>query len=103
MDDALRYALVIEVEDLFAQHEIFEHRGPARAGLQRVLIIGDADSLVGGQVTDAAVRARPRDALVRFRRRYRFRSQTPRRWQLSCSVDWASWPSGTPAAVAHDP
>ena len=66
MDDAFRYALVIEVENLFAQHEIFEHRGPARAGLQRVLIIGDADSLVGGQVTDAAVRARPRDALMRF-------------------------------------
>ena len=49
MDDALGDALVIEVRDLFAQDEIFEQRRAARAGLQRVLVVGDRDALVGRQ------------------------------------------------------
>ena len=47
--DALGNALVIEVRDLLAQDEIFEQRGPAQAGLQRVLVVGDRHALVGGE------------------------------------------------------
>ena len=41
---------VIEVEDLFAQHEIFEQRGPALPSAQAVLIIRHAHAAVGGQM-----------------------------------------------------
>ena len=35
MHDALGDALVVEVEDLLAQDEVFEQRRAARAGLER--------------------------------------------------------------------
>jgi hypothetical protein len=40
VDDALGDALVVEVEDLLAQDEVFEQRRAALAGLQRVLVVG---------------------------------------------------------------
>jgi hypothetical protein len=49
MHDALGDALVIEVRDLLAQHEIFEQCGSARARPQRVLIVSDGDSLIRRQ------------------------------------------------------
>ena len=49
MDDALGNALVVEVEDLLAEVEVFEQRRPARADAQRVLVVGDRDALLRGQ------------------------------------------------------
>ena len=49
MDDALRNALVIEVRDLFAEDEILHQRGAAFTALERVLIVGDRDALIGRQ------------------------------------------------------
>ena len=49
MHDALRDALVIEMGDLLAQDEILEQRRAARAALERILIVGDRDALIGGQ------------------------------------------------------
>jgi hypothetical protein len=50
MDDAFRNPLMVEMEDLLAQNEIFQQRWPASARLQAVLVGGDADTLVGRQV-----------------------------------------------------
>ena len=47
MDDALRDALVVEVGDLLAEDEVLEEGRAAKPGLQRVLIVGDRDALVG--------------------------------------------------------
>jgi hypothetical protein len=52
--DAFRDALVVEVRDLFAQDEVFEQRR-----LQRVLVIGDRDPLVGRQYTPGRIDADP--------------------------------------------
>ena len=41
MDDALGYALMVEVGDLLAQDEIFQQGRAAQARLQRVLVVGD--------------------------------------------------------------
>ena len=49
MHDALGDPLVIEVRDLLEQVEVLEQGRPARADLQRVLIVADRDALVGGQ------------------------------------------------------
>ena len=49
VDDPLRDALVVEVEDLFAQHEVFQQRRPARAQPQAVLVVRNRDAHVGGQ------------------------------------------------------
>ena len=49
MDDALGDALVVEVEDLLAEVEVFQRRRPAIADPQRVLVVGDRDALLGGQ------------------------------------------------------
>jgi hypothetical protein len=51
--DALRDALVIEVRDLLAQHEVLEQRRPAQAGLERALVVGDGHALVGGEALAA--------------------------------------------------
>jgi hypothetical protein len=51
MDDAFRNPLMVEMEDLLPQDEIFQQRWPASARLQAVLVVGDADTLVGRQVT----------------------------------------------------
>jgi hypothetical protein len=49
MHDTLGDPLVIEVRDLLAHDEVFEQRRAARAGAQRVLVVGDAHALVGAQ------------------------------------------------------
>jgi hypothetical protein len=46
MDNPLRYALVIEVGDLFAEVKVLHQRRTAQSGLQRVLIVGNLDALV---------------------------------------------------------
>ena len=47
MHDALRDALVIEVEDLLAEMEVFEQSRAARADAQRVLVVSYRDTLLG--------------------------------------------------------
>ena len=54
MDDALRNALMVEVEDLVAQHKVFEQCRTARAGFQRVLVVGDRRALLRRQHINAA-------------------------------------------------
>ena len=49
MDDALGDALVVEMDDLLAEDEVLQQDRAARAGLQRVLVVGDRDALVGRQ------------------------------------------------------
>ena len=49
VDDAFGDALMVEVEDLFAQHEIFKQRRTERAGLQAVLVVGDRHAMIGGE------------------------------------------------------
>ena len=55
MHDALWNALMIEVRDLLAEDEILQERGPAQPGLQRILIVGDRHTLVGGQDSSAGI------------------------------------------------
>ena len=47
MHDAFRNAFVIEVRDLFAKDEIFQQRRTAIARFERVLIVVDANALIG--------------------------------------------------------
>ena len=49
VDDPLRDTFMVEMEDLFAQHEIFQQGRPARPGLERVLIVGHRNAVIGGQ------------------------------------------------------
>jgi hypothetical protein len=51
--DPLGDALVIEMEDLFAEVEVFEGGRPALAEFQAVLVVGDRDALLGRQVPSA--------------------------------------------------
>ena len=48
--DALRDALVVEVEDLLAKDEVLEQRRPADSEAEAVLVVGDARAVVGGEV-----------------------------------------------------
>ncbi len=67
MDDPLGDAFVIEVEDLFAQHKVFEQGRPPLASPQRVLVIGDAVTVVVGQMGPACtVIAIGRNILMQF-------------------------------------
>ena len=50
MHHPLRDALVIEVGDLLPQVEVFEQRGAAVSGLQRVVSVRQAEPLGGGEV-----------------------------------------------------
>jgi hypothetical protein len=52
---ALGDALVVEVGDFFAEQEVFQQRRAALAGLQRVLVVVDAQSLVRSQELAVAV------------------------------------------------
>ena len=49
MDDPFRDALVVEVEDLLAQHEVFQQHRPARPGLEAVLVVADRHAVIGRQ------------------------------------------------------
>ena len=49
MDNPLRYALVIEVGDFFAEVKVLHQSRTAQSGLQRVLIVGNLDALVSAQ------------------------------------------------------
>ena len=49
MNDTLRNTLVVKVGDLLPQNKIFQQRWAAGTGAQRVLIVGNAHALVGGQ------------------------------------------------------
>ena len=44
-----RNSLVIEVEDLFSQDEIFEQGRAPSASFERILVVADADALICGQ------------------------------------------------------
>jgi hypothetical protein len=55
--DALGNPLVVEVGDLLAQDEVFEQRGPTRAGFERVLVVRDLHALVGGERMVARIHA----------------------------------------------
>jgi hypothetical protein len=56
MDDALRNALVVEVENLFAEVEVFNEGRPSRPDLKAVLIISDRAALGGGQNVGFVIR-----------------------------------------------
>ena len=63
--DPFRNPLVVKMEYFFAQDKIFEQGRAARAGVQRVLFIGDANTLIGRQVCVwFRVRSLFRDMLV---------------------------------------
>ena len=49
VDDPLGDALVVEVEDLLAEVEVLQQGRAAGAGPERVLVVGDGNSLLGGQ------------------------------------------------------
>jgi hypothetical protein len=49
VDDALGYALVVEVRDLLAQYEVLQQHGPAGSCLQRILVVGDPHPLIRRQ------------------------------------------------------
>lgn len=57
VDHALGNALVVEVGDLLAHDEVFEQRRSALAGLQGVLVIGDAGAGIGAQGLSGGVLA----------------------------------------------
>ncbi len=57
MDDPFGNALVIEVRDFFTHGEVFQQRRAARAGLQRVLVVGDFHALVRAQRLPVGLRA----------------------------------------------
>ena len=50
MDDPLGDSLVVEMEDLLPQDEVFQQHRATLAALQLVLVVGDADALVRRQV-----------------------------------------------------
>src|ERR1022692_1217440 len=63
--DTFRNSLVVKVEYFFPQDKIFKQGRAARAGAQRVLVIGDANALIGRQVRVwFRVRSLFRDLLV---------------------------------------
>ena len=46
-------SFVIEVRNLFAEDEIFQQRRAAQTGLERILVVGDRDALIGGETLTA--------------------------------------------------
>ena len=57
--DALGNALVVEVRDLLAEDEVFEERRSAKPGLERVLVVGNRDALIGGERLFRRIDAHP--------------------------------------------
>ncbi len=49
VNDPLRDALVVEMEDLLTQDEVFEQRWTARTSLETVLVVGNAVPEIVGQ------------------------------------------------------
>ena len=49
MHDALWNPLVVEVHDFFTQDVIFEQRRATGAAAQRILVVADAQTLIGGE------------------------------------------------------
>src|SRR3990167_5135744 len=49
MDDALWNALMVKMRDFFTHDEVFQQRRPARADLQRVLVVRNLHALIGAQ------------------------------------------------------
>src|SRR4029453_12397868 len=49
MHDTLGDALMIEVEEFLAQVKVFKRRGTTCADLQRILVVGHGDALLGSQ------------------------------------------------------
>ena len=47
VNDAFGNALVVEMRDFLAQNEIFQKRRAALARFERVLIVVDANALIG--------------------------------------------------------
>ena len=52
--DPLRDPLVVEVEDLLAEVEVVEGDRATGADLERVLVVGDRNALLGGEDRDVA-------------------------------------------------
>jgi len=50
VDHALGDPLVVEVRHLLAEVEVFEQSRAAHAGLERILVVGDGEALVGGEL-----------------------------------------------------
>ena len=59
VNDPLRNPLVIEVKYFLPKDEILEQRRAASAGLERLLIVGNGDALVGGELPSRRIRALP--------------------------------------------
>lgn len=49
MNDAFRYALVVKMGDFFPQDKIFEQRWATITRTKRILVVGNAHALVGGE------------------------------------------------------
>jgi hypothetical protein len=97
VDDTLRNALVVKVGDFFAQDKIFQQRWAAFARAQRVLIVGNAYALIGGQGKIFAAFALVSQRRVSAVRIGRF--QAARRGRLfagavGCGVGRQFWSSG---------
>jgi hypothetical protein len=58
MHDALGNALMVEVRDLFPEDEIFQQRGSAQAGLERVLVVRNRHTLIRRQCSSAGIDSR---------------------------------------------
>ena len=56
VDDSLGDPLVVEVKDLLPEVEVFEGGRTAGAYAERVLVVGDRDTLLSGQHRDLAAR-----------------------------------------------
>jgi hypothetical protein len=67
VDDAFGDTLVVEVEDLLAQDEVFQQRRAAFPGAQAVLVVGDAMAEIVGE-TGRGVRGRGGRLLVQLDR-----------------------------------
>ena len=59
MDYALRYTLVVKMGDLLAQNKILEQRRPAISRFERILIVGDRNTLIRGQRLAAGIDTHP--------------------------------------------
>ena len=47
--DTLWYPFVVKVGELFTQDEVFKQRRAAQSGLERILVVGNRHTLVGGE------------------------------------------------------